>query len=173
MKYSLLPFILTIGVAASAGAWAGPGFAEVNEGPSQEEYEAALIIVQKYMSEENRRAAAENAEGVLQDGAGIGDNNELVEPMAVSNAGFSVFGGGQVEAASISAFTADGNDGALRVGSPDTVNQALSGRLVFHEKLFSSASYSGDLCGFQFAHNGAENTLRSRVIVSTKKWFSY
>ncbi len=159
MKYSLLPFFLTFGIAASAGAWAGSETAEVNEGPTQEEYEAALIIVQKYMAEENRKAAAENTEEVSQDGAGIDETSEVEESRVITNAGFSVFGSGQIDAASITAFSADGNDGVLRVGNPDTNNEALSGRLVFHESLLFSSFYWGDLCGFQFIHNGDRNTL--------------
>jgi hypothetical protein len=157
MNKSLLFLLLALGIASNVQADSVSG--EGMGGPSQEEYEAALVIVQRYMLEQEKKSAAradEEAPDVFSD---RDEERVGVIANAVTNPGFSVTGSGKVEAASITAITADGIDGALRVGNPDTINQAQSGRLVFHEKLDTSSNYRDDLCGFQFVHNGVDNTL--------------
>ena len=157
MKKPLLFLLLVSCVASSAQA--DPVSGEGMRGPTQEEYEAALVIVQKYMLEQEKKAAAradKEAPEVLLD---MEEERASIVANAVTNPGFSVTGSGKVEAATITAITADGVDGALRVGNPDTINQAQSGRLIFHEKLDTSSNYRDGLCGFQFVHNGADNTL--------------
>lgn len=171
MKKSILVFLLTLGIAGSVGA--DTGFSESSNGPTQEEYEAALIIVQRYMAEEETRTVTQgmsgnqgmevDAESYAIDFDGNMQNTmpRVVVDPGVVDPGFRVFGSANIEAASITAVTADDNDGSLMVGHPYTNDQTKSGRLVFHENF--SKRYMKDLCGFQFAHNGNKKTLTLEV----------
>lgn len=146
----------------------GPGWADsadMDVGPSLEEYLAAKTIVRAYMA----RQSQTQTDATLTDpkGASVEMNVAAADAektdsvtRAVTNAGFSVFGSGNTEAATVTAISADGNDGLLMVGSPDAFNEVLSGRLVFQEDTsFYNGNYPDGLCGFQFRLQGDTSTL--------------
>jgi hypothetical protein len=160
--------LILIGLGVAGGAVAGPlpsnaGF----NGPTQEEYEAAMIVVRAYLEKERLREAAEEVEANAETAGTEPDvyaspldadfGESLAALPAPPQPTVNVLGNGRVEAASVAAVTANDVDGALMVGYPDTFNQVQSGRLVFDEQVQVNPTYG--LCGFEFVHNGAENSL--------------
>lgn len=163
----LLALSLLVSCWISAQALAGSN----GSFPSREEYEAAMVIVRQYHA---RQRAGRRADPVAignetsaaswtpeDEGAGV-----TAVTRAVTNPPVRVFGNGEIEGSSVSAITADGEDGTLWVGYPDLNNQEASGRLVFSEDLRHYREGSG-FCGFQFDHDGDANTLTLEGICSS------
>ncbi len=163
--------ILVIVLGFAGGAAAGPSSPEaVFDGPTQQEYEAAMIVVRAYLEKEKLRAAAEAGEaGEAYAEAADSQADPFSPPMdadmeetlealpAEPKPTVTVFGKGKLEAASVAALTAGDADGKLMVGYPDKTNQEDSGRLVFDEQVQNNPSFG--LCGFEFVHDGADNKL--------------
>ena len=133
--------------------------------PTQDEYEAAMVIVHRYHQRQQQlrgEAEGDATTSEEQDDASFTPDDQeeksAVFVRAVSSPPVAVFGNGEIEGSSVTAITADDVDGSVWVGHPDSTNQEQSGRLVFTENLYSYREGSG-LCGFEFVHDGDANTL--------------
>lgn len=144
---------------ASSGITCAGDVDTTNRGPTLEEYQAAMTVVRRYIAEqkiESDGARDELAVSISDPGSADSAN----APKAVVNAGFSVYGKGKIEAAKVTAISADGNNGTLMVGYPDALDQANSGRLVFQEDTAGTDSGTrADPCGIQLRYDGSINTL--------------
>lgn len=156
---------LVMAMGLTASTWADSG--DMAAGPSQEEYLAAKTIIRAYMAKQQMAKASTaptnvEAKAIDPGTAATDADPEQTGPATheVTNAGFSVSGSGHIKSATVTAISADGNDGLLMVGYPDSMNQEMSGRLVFQEDTsYYESSYPNGLCGFQFRMDGATNEL--------------
>ncbi len=133
--------------------------------PTQEEYEAAMVIVHRYHQRQQQlrgEAESDATTSADQDDASFIPDDREEEPAvsvrAVSSPPVTVFGNGEIEGSSVTAITADGVNGSVWIGYPDLTNQEQSGRLVFTENLYKFREGSG-FCGFEFVHDGDADTL--------------
>ena len=163
MKKGIAIF-LTVIFGFAGGVSAESLFGDEGYWPTQEEYEAAMVIVQRYHQRQRQLNTELEGEEIAFDDEDYvsippDDQEEKSVPLrAVSSPPVAVFGNGEIEGSSLTAITADGVDGSVWIGHPDTTNQEQSGRLVFSENLYNYREGSG-LCGFEFVHDGNANTL--------------
>jgi hypothetical protein len=166
MRITIVHSCISLLMALGAANFSWADSHKDERGPTYREYVAALTIVREYMRRERQATAEEGLAAVPYDTDTESNpiNTDEVDAgthlgvQAVVNPGFRVFGSANIEAATVNAISADGNDGAVVVGDPNTYNQALSGRLQFNENIDDDSNVE-DLCGFQFVHDGSANTL--------------
>lgn len=155
MRKFILLFCATLGVTSTA--WAEQNSVDPARGPTIEEYQAAMVVVRRYLADQ-KAAAEEEFESEESDELSVAsredENQEGDVTRELINPGFRVFGGANVEAATVTAIAADGNDGTLVVGNT-ALNQTFSGRLMFDEDTDDAG-----LCGMQFRYDGTLNTMR-------------
>ena len=173
MKKGIAIF-LAVSFGFAGGVSAESLFGDESYWPTQEEYEAAMVIVQRYHQRQRQLNTESEGDEIAvadEDYASIlpDDQKEksAVSLRAVSSPPVTVFGNGEIQGSSITAITADGVDGSLWVGYPDLTNQEQSGRLVFSENVYNYREVSG-LCGFEFVHDGDANTLTLQGICSSE-----
>lgn len=160
MNKSALLFCAALGVTGSA--WAEQNSVDLSRGPTMGEYQAAMVVVRRYLAEQKAAVATVKPEvgGGAMDSLSmpipydLDAGNIEIDTRELTNAPFRVIGSGHVEAATVTAIAADGGDAELVVGS-NLFNQTVSGRIQFQE----SVGYSS-LCGFQYRHDGS-NTVPS------------